>query len=332
MNNESNILSLFLKNIPSYVKKRNDDDSLIEPKIKIKLLCNWCSSRDLSNFWNKMSKGNYTWNNITLILNDDEPDYWVVINGISKENLIKENQKNFDIKRTILFRMEPNMLNNKFWGEWCVPDHKDFFLKIFRHERINEIPGDFNNCEWHVSLTYNQLSNSVFEKTCSELSTVLSAKYSDIGQVKRINFVKFLESKGMVVHVYGDNKWNYKNFKGSLPYHCKNNALIPYKYTFNCENHFITNYFTEKLIDGILCECLVFYGGCPNVALYIDSKAFVQLSLSNFEKDYRIVEQCIRENLYERRLPYIKAMKNKILNELQFFPRLEKYFKSIGRI
>lgn len=289
-------------------------------KIKIKLLCNWCSSNDLTFLWNKMSKGNFTWNNIVLVTNE-EPDFWVIINAVS------DNKEKYDPKRSILFRMEPKMKENPgIWKEWSNPKSSDF-LKIFRHENEGSEQGDFNNCEWHISLTYNQLSNYTFSKRYDNvISTVLSSKYSNIGQVKRINFIKFLE-KQTEVHVYGDNKWNYKNFMGSLPYHKKDNALLPYKYTFNCENHFIPNYFTEKLIDGILSECLVFYTGCLNVKKYIDERAFVYLELSNFEKDAQIVMYAIRDNWYEKRLPYIKNMKQKILNELQFFPRLENFFK-----
>lgn len=321
----SDVLSLFLRNVPSYIRKGEGDkiNEIGVPKIKIKLLCNWCSSSELSSLWNKMSKGNYTWNNIVLVLNDDEPDYWVVINKIRDGE-----GKNIDKKRTILFRMEPNMKYDSNWKEWSNPSD-NYFLRIFRHEREEKIYGDFNNCEWHLSLNYNQLLASTFSSTKlynTELSTVLSCKYSNIGHVKRVDFVKFLESKGMIIHVYGDNKWKYKNFKGSLPYHKKDDALIPYKYTFNCENQFVSNYFTEKLIDGILSECLVFYAGCPNVRQYIDKRAFIQLELSNFEHDYALIQRVISENWYEKHLPFIKNMKLKILNELQFFPRLERFF------
>lgn len=322
--------------------------------IKIKLLCNWCSSSELTCLWNKMSKGNYTWNNIVLITDDSQPDYWVIINGVFDDRI------KFDKKRTILFRMEPNMASNPhFWKEWSNPSDFDF-LRIYRHEEIivenknkkeidsfetflhenkNKviIEGQYNNCEWHLSLTYNQLSNYSFEKTENNiLSTILSDKYSDIGHIKRVDFVKFLETKSdldqtspLCIHVYGGNKWNYTNYKGSLPSHCKDKGLLPYKYTFNCENHFIDNYFTEKLIDGILAECLVFYAGCPNISQYIDSRAYIQLELSNFEKDYAIIKHVINNDLYKERLPFIKQAKKKILNELQFFPRLEKFLNQI---
>ena len=73
--------------------------------------------------------------------------------------------------------------------------------------------------------------------------------------------------------------WN--NYKGSLPYHQKDQSILPYKYSFNVENFEIKNYYTEKLIDGILGETLVFYHGCPNIKDLIDERAYVSKLLLN---------------------------------------------------
>jgi len=242
-------------------------------------------------------------------------DYYVIINAPPHDEV-------FDPKKTVVFQMEPNMAKHKEkWLEWADPDPATF-LHVFKHQG-----GHYNNVEWHLSKTYKELSaQSVVKDSLYDnvLSTVLSDKYHDPGQVKRIDFVKFLEGKGAIVHVFGDNKWNYANYKGPLPYHCKDKAIFPYKYTFNAENHDIPNYFTEKIIDDLLGKSLVFYYGCFNLQEYFDPRAFVRLTLSNFEKDYQTIQQAMKENWYEQRLPYIREAKQKILNQYQFFPRLEK--------
>ncbi len=284
-----------------------------EDCITIKLLCNWTSSKELRNDWNKMTKGNFTWNKIKVI-HEGESDYYIVINST---------QEKTDPKKTILFRMEPNMEKDKRWGDWSSPNLEKF-LKIYDHRT------EYNNVEWHLGCTYSQLMNTKIEKT-STLSTILSSKYKDPGQIKRIDFVKFLEKKGVGIDVYGDNKWNYKNYKGSLPYHSKEKGLFPYKYTFNCENNSIKNYFTEKIVDGILSECLVFYSGCYNLRDFIDKRAFIHLELSNFESDYQIVKKAIEDNEWEKRIGIIRQEKQKILNHLQFFPRIEALLTAQSR-
>lgn len=284
-------------------------------KIRVLLLCNWCSSKEICDLWNKMSKGNYSWDNIEIVY--EKPyDYYCVIN---------KTNENIDLSKTVLFRMEPYMDQQPHvWGsEWTNLNPENF--KFCGIHKLH-----LNNVEWHLSKTYNELMTENMiknEEICNILSTVISDKYSESGHMKRVDFIKFLETKDIKVDVYGGNRFNWKNYKGSLPYHKKDDALIPYKYTFNCENNEINNYCTEKLYDGILAECLVFYSGCPNVKDIIDDKAYVYLQLSNFEKDYEIIKKAIEENWWEQRLPYIKESKIKILNELQFFPRLKQIIK-----
>lgn len=242
--------------------------------IKVKLIGNWCTPKQLRELWNKMSQGNYTWNNIKLVLEDDA-DYFVVINCPPSGIIVNPS-------KTIVFRMEPHMGTRykEKWGEWSNPDPNNFFRVCYHHD-------DYNNLEWHLSKTYNELKDMRIkkdEKLDNIVSTVLSEKYFDPGHIKRIDFVKFLETKGFPVHVFGNNKWNYKYYKGPLPPHKKDKGMFPYKYVFNCENNNIKNYYTEKLIDGILAECLVFYSGCHNVKDYIDERAFVYLELSDLNQ------------------------------------------------
>tara|TARA_B110000259_G_scaffold49886_1_gene58553 strand:+ start:22783 stop:23859 length:1077 start_codon:yes stop_codon:yes gene_type:complete len=275
---------------------------------KVMLTCNWCDSRTLCELWNKMSKGDYTWNNIKIVW--EEPcDYYVVIN---KPYL------NFNppMEKSIIFHQEPYMTEEK-WGIWANPPKNCFY--IGSHNLT------YNNNEWHLSKTYNELLSLTIDKTeLNKISTILSDKYTDPGHINRIDFVKFLERKNIPIDIYGNNKFKWKDYKGELPYHQKDNGLFPYKYTFNAENNSINNYYTEKIIDAILSECLIFYWGCPNLENYIDSRAFVRLDMDNFEESLDTIKTAIKEDWWSDRIKYIKKEKNKILNDLQFFPRLQK--------
>jgi hypothetical protein len=264
-----------------------------------------------------MSKGDYTWDNVRIVW--EEPYDWVVVINCPPMTIFP------DPAKTILFHMEPKMVERKhMWGDWAEPP-----AHMLKYCGTHEV--GYNNNEWHLSKTYTDLMSEEIAKSDQlgmVLSTVLSDKYADPGHIKRIDFVKFLEGKNMVVHVFGGNKFFWKNYRGQLPAHQKDAAMFPYKYVFNAENHELRNYYTEKLIDGILAECLTFYWGCPNIRDYIDERAFVYLPLEDPEKAYQIVKQAMENNLWEQRLPYIRAAKEKILNELQFFPRLTRIVQS----
>ena len=307
--------------ITSSVIISSNSNNNIDDKIRVLCICNWTSSIYLCQFYNRMSKGNFTWNNIRIV--SEEPcDYYVIINSPNSPQIDTDISSTYPKEKTILFRMEPNMqYNNQMWKQWSNPN-KDHFLFAGFHEE------HYNNIEWHLSLTYNQLMSCEIIKDSTlnfSISTIISNKYSDIGHKKRIDFLKFLDTKDdIILHVFGTNNHNWKHYKGVLPDKEKDNGLLPYKYTFNAENNVIHNYFTEKIVDGILSECLTVYFGCPNLSEYINNQAFVKLELEDFEKDYNTLKKMYFENWWSQRIHIIKQEKRKILNELHFFPRLEK--------
>lgn len=281
---------------------------------RVMIHCSWTSSKEIWEIWKKMSfDNNGTWNDIKLVY-DYPADFHVVINST---------YDNIDLSKTIYFCMEP-YLDPKFWGDFWSSPSPSLFLFYARHGDNVE---HYNNLEWHLSKSYCELINYSPKKN-KILSTILSQKYFDPGHKKRIDFVKFLDKRNLDIDVYGNNRFGYKNYKKELPYHCKDEGLFNYKYTFNAENNNINGYFTEKLIDGILAECLVFYNGCPDIDKYIDPKAFVYLELVDYEYDFQIVKKAIENDLWSERIAYIRKAKEKILNDLQFFPRISKILKT----
>jgi hypothetical protein len=275
--------------------------------IRVKLFCNWTDPQSLAALWNSIE------------IVSENPDYFVVVNS-TRSCDVDAPRSEEELRRTVLFRMEPHMHRRPdLWGEYTDPDPKrDQFLFAGYHEE------HFNNNEWHLSKTYSELMNMSIEKTIDGVSAILSNKYVDPGHVLRVDFVKQLEEAGLNVAVFGGNKFEWRDYRGSLPSHAKEGGLFPYKYTFNVENFCIENYYTEKLIDGILSECLTFYYGCPNIRELIDERAYVWLDLNNFGASVEKVKEAIETDLWSKRLVYIRAAKQKILNETQFFPRLEQ--------
>ena len=293
------------------IEKINLDQTII-PKnfeileidyINVLLISDLMDSKTLCDNWNKMSKdNNYKWNKINLVWN--EPcDYYCVINNFPKS---------FEIipEKTIFFQMNSfdKIIKNIYLDKFKYVGYNNFFL---------------NNFVWTLPKTYQQLLTEKIEKdnTLNNIiMTITDDNYKNLGDIKKVDFIKFLEKKGINIHVYGgNNKFLWKNYKED-----NIDKIFNYKYVFNVENNFQKNYCTERLIDGILSESLVFYSGCYNIKEYIDPRAYVYLELSNFEEDFKIIKQALKEDWWSEKIKYIKDVKIKILNELQFFPRLEK--------
>jgi GR25 family glycosyltransferase involved in LPS biosynthesis len=290
-------------------------------KIRIKMLCNWCSSNDLCNEWSNMCQRGYSWKNIEITWDDRNIDYWVIINKPCDNSY-------YDPKRTIVFQMEPWVNNEshlwgvKTWGEWSKPDENKFLAVRGRKTKCH------NNAFWQLELNYNELVDLKYENEnkMDAVSSICSSKYYDEGHIARIDFLKFLETKGGIpLDIFNqDNQHNFKTYRGPLtPYVDKSKGYIPYKYYFMVENNYEENFITEKLWEPILCETLVFYYGCPNVCEYIDAEAFVQLDMHDFEKSYEIIKRAIEEDWWSQRIEAIRREKKKILDELAFFPVIE---------
>jgi GR25 family glycosyltransferase involved in LPS biosynthesis len=293
-------------------------------KFRIKLLCDWCDSKKLCNEWNKMSQNNYRWNDIEVTWKNTNIDFFVIINKPLNDT------EYYDPTRTIIFQMEPWCGNDnqtwgvKTWGKWAKPE-PDVFLQVRDHNKY------VNNCFWQLNANYNDLNKMSFDKT-RLLSTVCSSKYYDPGHIKRIDFLKFIEGKNdniVKIDIYNtDNNHNFSGYKGAHPINGKDDAIMPYKYYFMPENNEERNFVTEKMWEPLLCECLCFYWGCPNISDIIDSRAYILLDLNNFEESFNIIKTAILNNEWAKRLEYIRMEKQKVLNYYNFFPTLERIIKN----
>ena len=304
------------------------DDGLYVRKLRVKMLCNWCSSKELCDEWNKMSKGDYTWNGIQIVW-EGKADYYVIINK-------PQPRDQFEPSKTIVFHMEPwcglptQTWGVKTWGEWSRPDPQNF-LMVRSHDRV------VNTGFWQVSWTYNDFKTKPIQKS-DELngiiSSICSSKQYDPGHVKRIDFLHFLEQNGVNLHIYNsDNKHGFASYMGKAdPFVDKEKGLVPYKYYFMCENNAEKNFITEKLWEPILCETLCFYWGCPNVSEILDPLSYIQLDMNNFQGSLEIIQRTIRDNEWEKRIPVIRKEKERILEYFGFFPTLERVLYSGERI
>jgi len=315
-------------NKPNYKSMYNCDinmfETIVQPsdysKIRIKMLCNWCDSKQLCEEWSNMCDYNFIWKNIEITWEEDV-DYYVIINAPRVNDY-------FIPEKTIIFQMEPWVDDpSKNWGvrtwkQWSEPKDSDFLAVRGRKSNCH------NNAFWQLEGKINSLKLDVKYNT---LSTIVSKKYYDIGHKLRIKFLHFLESKGDIpLDIYGND--HFKNYKGPLtPYIDKSKGLCTYKYYFMMENCFEPNFITEKIWEPILCETLCFYYGCPNITDYVDSRAFVQLS-GDFEQDYLLIKKSIEEDLWSQRIEFIKQMKEKIIHELAFFPVVSKIIHSLKKI
>jgi len=104
----------------------------------------------------------------------------------------------------------------------------------------------------------------------------------------------------------------------------KNEALDSYRYHVAIENHVCQHHWTEKLADSFLGLCLPFYHGAPNAAEYFPAESFIPINIHNFAESFARIQQAIRDNEYERRLPAIREARRLVLERHGTFPQLAR--------
>jgi GR25 family glycosyltransferase involved in LPS biosynthesis len=289
-------------------------------KKKLYMTCNFASDLEIIKLWTKLFPKEF-FNRWQLIETPDLNCYTLIINRPKENTLLQR----INAQKTLVFRMEPEIEHHQLWNAFY--QRKDQFL------HFGDLSKFRNNNEWHLAKDHEQLITQDISKEKLNhkrpiVSAIVSGKYDAPGHRLRIDFLKFLESKKTLpfdLHIYGkENPFQFKNYLGFLPEYQKNDGLFPYKYHFNAENTWLDNYYTEKIIDPLLAECLCFYWGCPNLETHIDTKSFIRLPLnSSFDLSYDILESSILKNEYECRLESIKAEKIKILTWYNLGTRIE---------
>lgn len=292
------------------IKNQNYSSFIVKSPITVKLLSNFKDSTALISYWNKMLKTPFKWNNIKFVYGKEtKADYYIIINK-------PEFNEYYEKSKSIVFRMEPDCEINPYFNDFYTS--KDEFLFFCSLDKFH------NNGEWWINVNYEQLINSVGKiSKNSSLSAIVSSKYTDPGHKLRIDFLKYLEQKNMPIDIYGnDNAHKFKSYIKSLD--DKKDGLFPYKYTFAVENTKKENYLTEKLIDSILSEAVVFYWGCPNTSDFFSDKSIIYLDLEDsFDKCYQIIIDAIKNDEWSKRIEYIRKDKLKILKLYSFAPRIE---------
>lgn len=271
--------------------------------IRIKMLCNWQSSKSLCDEWFNMCNKDYCYENIQITWEDNNIDYYIIINYPHKDDF-------YVPSKTIVFQMEPSVAY-KNWGEWAYLDESTFLYVASHKNHLNAVQLQLKSIPTHFPIRKDRVLS------------ILSEKNHDIGHIKRINLIRLLENN-ICIDIYGrENYHSFKNYKGCVN-NSKEECFSMYKYCFQAENNSEYNYATEKIWEAICCECLCFYWGCPNLETYINPLAFVRLDLDDIEGTRSIIEKAIREDWWSERISIIRQEKEKIIKELGFFPSVKK--------
>lgn len=127
-------------------------------------------------------------------------------------------------------------------------------------------------------------------------SLIASAKRDLEGHQLRHNVIEWVRETGADVDIMG---------RGYNPFDRKSDGLASYRYSVVIENVRERNYFSEKLIDAILCSTVPIYWGCPNIGDFLDTTGMI---LCETENDILGALSRLSVEDFNERLPHLRAI------------------------
>ncbi len=265
--------------------------------IKIYFAPAWgLSNKEMTDWYNKQTPNNDgVWDNLESTYNIDKSDY-IIMQDATSENV--------DKSKTIFLGKEPNYISKYRCGD------------CFR-ELHHELGNSWMPQTWWVNMSYNELKNLTPNKT-KKLSVVNSNKRGTKGQSVRYDIIqRIIRKYPNDIDVWGGITMGRKNigsFKDVLPPRDKKDGLLPYKYHFVCENGNKPFYFSEKIIDPLLCWSMPIYWGCENIDKFLPEGSYISIDVDDPTAIDKIIE-ISNSDLWENSLDKIGEARELILDK-----------------
>jgi hypothetical protein len=178
---------------------------------------------------------------------------------------------------------------------------------------INE-PEIVHGTMYHGGIPINEIKES-YEKI-ETMCIIASSKCYLPGHRLRHELIKKILKSDLDISIYGRGLEPLYSGDPRIKYAIENkqDAYGPCKYTLAIENVFY-GFFTEKICEPILCECLPLYAGCENP--YIDLTDDTNLLVhSNIDKMFDMIKTVYNDGgaLYEKHLPRITKARQDMLD------------------
>lgn len=242
----------------------------------------------------------------------------IVDNVRNCDYIVMQDQTNEDLpldKKVIFFQKEPDhVMRYKY--------ERENLYKSFYHSKgetwMIQTP-------W-LSLTHDELVELKPQQKKYKLSVVDSGRTALVGHNRRLQALEDIINYVSDIHVYGyitrgrENKGSYKT---TLPVRTKESAFLNYKYAIAIENGRTPYYFSEKIIDPILCWTTPIYWGCSNISKYFPKGSFVEIKDLNVDVGSQ-VSSIIESQHYEDNIDALAEARDLILNKYNLIATIEK--------
>lgn len=144
------------------------------------------------------------------------------------------------------------------------------------------------------------------------ISLVASKKWKAGGHRLRHSVVRAIHKNSLDVDVMG---------RGYKPFDDKADALAAYRFSIVIENSRTGGYFTEKLLDSLICLAVPIYWGAPDITHFFDPRGMI---ICHSKAEIVAASTLVDDQDYNKRLPYLIENKRRALAFQDYNERIGK--------
>jgi len=246
------------------------------------------------------------------ITNDDDYTHAVIMNTampILKTDILKENIIGLAFEPIYFLGITAEFVEyaKKYISRYFIGDKKNLPNPFVEHTAYM----------WHtVPLKVEPVKNRL-------ISIMISEKGFAPGHKYRYELVNAILQSNLPIDIYGRGCANFQNLQGNPRLKGEFNDKEPYEdYHFHIciENFQCNEYFSEKIINPLLCCSMPIYLGCNNIKNYFDEE--VICLTGDLSKDMSLLVDIVKEPMKY----YKKIDVEKIKDKTNFLRNVSKIF------
>jgi hypothetical protein len=285
-------------------------------KYIIRIFSNFCPSENCKDVYERLSEislmENYGKDKKYFITNDDDYTHVIILN-----TAMPEIHNHIPKQNVIGFAFEPPqyLMLNKEFVEYAKQKIGKYF--IGDNSNLREPFIEKHSYMWHnAALKYIPTKSKI-------MSIMVSEKVKESGHLYRHLLAHKILETDLPIDIYGKGCFYY-NFMKDERVKGGFKELEPYEnyhYHISIENCQINEYYSEKIMNPLLCETTPIYLGCNNIENYFPNMT-IRLS-GNINEDMELLKRiCKNVENYKKKID-VEEIKNKIF----LLRNIEKLFE-----
>jgi hypothetical protein len=225
-----------------------------------------------------------------FVTNDDYTHAVIINNAMPELKIPKENVVGLAFEPIIYIDLSPTFIEyaKKHIGTYFVGEKPNYLPDLFK---------EHHGYMWHITpLIHPPVKKNIISLMIGDLLLSNGHKYRHV-------LCRNILKSDLPIDIYGRgckfySKLNDSRIKGEFK---NTEPYLKYVYHIAIENHITPHYFSEKIVNPLLCETVPVYLGCKSIETYFPNQV---LHLSgDINKDMELLGNiCLKPEHYKKRI------------------------------